>query len=158
MDTIPFDWDAFTGYEKDKKFYFETGRGWMFNDYEISDCYDESYADMGLAKEIITAEFLASATDIEEFFVDFETAEGNEGQAGWFDDNRRDGSQYKINLLEIEFYDVDNDKTYSVAQEVLDKFNGNEIYDNEYIPSCTRGDYGPGNPWDAPGMSIKDFI
>lgn len=30
--------------------------------------------------------------------------------------------------------------------------------DEEYCPSSTAGDYGPGNPWDAPGMSIKDFI
>ena len=30
--------------------------------------------------------------------------------------------------------------------------------DDEYCPSSTNGDYGPGNPWDAPGMSIKDFI
>ena len=28
----------------------------------------------------------------------------------------------------------------------------------EYISSATAGDYGPGNPWDAPGMSIRDFI
>lgn len=28
---------------------------------------------------------------------------------------------------------------------------------HEYT-SCTAGDYGPGNPWDAPGMSIRDFI
>lgn len=27
-----------------------------------------------------------------------------------------------------------------------------------YIPSATRGDYGPSHPWDAPGMSMKDFI
>ena len=155
-DVIPFDWDAFSGYEEDGKFYFETGRGWMFNDYEISDCYNEDYEDMDIEKEAITAEFLASATDIEEFFVDFETVEGNEGQAGWFDDNRRNDVQYKINLLEIEFYDVDHNKTYPVAQEVLDKFNG---YDTEeYIPSSTNGDYSPSNPWNAPGMSVKDFI
>ena len=24
--------------------------------------------------------------------------------------------------------------------------------------SSTCGDYGPGNPWDAPGMSTRDFI
>lgn len=29
---------------------------------------------------------------------------------------------------------------------------------HEYVPSSTNGDYGPGNPWDAPGMSISDFI
>lgn len=28
----------------------------------------------------------------------------------------------------------------------------------EYTPSATRGDYGPGNPWDAPGCSISMFI
>lgn len=33
-----------------------------------------------------------------------------------------------------------------------------EFDDEEYIPSCSRRDYGPSNPWDAPGMSIKDFI
>ena len=33
-------------------------------------------------------------------------------------------------------------------------------YDEEdrYIRSSTRGDYSPSNPWDAPGMSAKDFI
>ena len=30
--------------------------------------------------------------------------------------------------------------------------------DEDYIPSSTNGDYSPSNPWDAPGMSIKDFI
>ena len=29
---------------------------------------------------------------------------------------------------------------------------------DEYIPSATGGDYSPSNPWDAPGMSIRDFI
>ena len=30
--------------------------------------------------------------------------------------------------------------------------------DVHYCPSSTARDYGPGNPWDAPGMSIRDFI
>ena len=31
--------------------------------------------------------------------------------------------------------------------------------EDAYIPpSSTRGNYGPANPWDAPGMSISDFI
>lgn len=30
--------------------------------------------------------------------------------------------------------------------------------DEYYTSSCTEHDYGPGNPWDAPGMSIHDFI
>ena len=28
----------------------------------------------------------------------------------------------------------------------------------DYCPSSTNGDYSPSNPWDAPGMSISDFI
>ncbi len=28
----------------------------------------------------------------------------------------------------------------------------------EYCPSATAGDYSPSNPWDAPGMSVRDFI
>lgn len=30
--------------------------------------------------------------------------------------------------------------------------------DDEYIPSAENGDYGPSNPWDAPGMNLKDFV
>jgi hypothetical protein len=30
--------------------------------------------------------------------------------------------------------------------------------DNKYTPSAENGDYSPSNPWDAPGMSMKDFI
>jgi hypothetical protein len=28
----------------------------------------------------------------------------------------------------------------------------------DYIPSAENGDYSPSNPWDAPGMSMSDFI
>lgn len=34
--------------------------------------------------------------------------------------------------------------------------NDEEEYHN--IRSSTNGDYGPSNPWNAPGMSVKDFI
>ena len=29
---------------------------------------------------------------------------------------------------------------------------------DEYVPSAENGDYGPSNPWDAPGMKPSDFI
>lgn len=35
--------------------------------------------------------------------------------------------------------------------------NENNI-NEKYIRSSTNGDYSPSNPWDAPGMSISDFI
>ena len=31
-------------------------------------------------------------------------------------------------------------------------------YEDDYCPSSTNGDYSPSNPWDAPGMSVRDFI
>lgn len=27
-----------------------------------------------------------------------------------------------------------------------------------YRPSCTNHDYSPSHPWDAPGMSVRDFV
>jgi hypothetical protein len=33
-----------------------------------------------------------------------------------------------------------------------------ERYDSQGAPSSTAGDYSPSNPWDAPGMSVRDFI
>lgn len=29
---------------------------------------------------------------------------------------------------------------------------------DEYTPSATNGDYSPSSPWNAPGMSVSDFI
>ena len=33
-----------------------------------------------------------------------------------------------------------------------------ECLDEEYCPSSTNGDYSPSSPWNAPGMSVRDFI
>lgn len=41
--------------------------------------------------------------------------------------------------------------------ENVDEYEDAE-YDEDYTPSSTYGDYSPSNPWDAPGMSIHDFI
>ena len=41
----------------------------------------------------------------------------------------------------------------------LDEFCEEEAeFEERYSPSATNRDYGPSNPWDAPGMSISDFI
>ncbi len=32
------------------------------------------------------------------------------------------------------------------------------VYKDDCYTSSTNGDYSPSNPWDAPGMSIRDFI
>ena len=124
-DTIPFDWDAFYGTEINKVFEFQTGKGFLWNDYEISDCYDEAYEGMGIKKEDITAKYLASVSHIDEFFVDFDDADGKEQGIGWFAENT-DEAQYKINILEMSFYDLTTQTEYPVKQEVLDKYNKGE--------------------------------
>ena len=39
-----------------------------------------------------------------------------------------------------------------------DPYEAFDYYEEEYCTSATNGDYSPSNPWDAPGMSIRDFI
>lgn len=62
------------------------------------------------------------------------------------------------------------DKYYSTEQleDYIEHFNDpqpetffeepDDIGVEHYTPSCTCHDYSPSNPWDAPGMSIHDFI
>lgn len=153
---IPFDWDAFCGDEEDNIFEFETGYGFLFNDFELSDCYDEDYETLGIARENITAAYLSSVDEITEFHINFIDEDGDECDLG----SNASIERYKIKLLEITFTNVDTGDGYDVRQEVLDRFNVIEINndDEEYVPSSTNGDYSPGNPWDAPGMSPSDFI
>ena len=48
-------------------------------------------------------------------------------------------------------YEFDIDGVRSEDEEYDDD-------DDDYVPSSTNRDYSPSNPWDAPGMSIHDFI
>ena len=45
---------------------------------------------------------------------------------------------------------------FGIPMETEDDFDNNE--EDNYCSSSTNRDYSPSNPWDAPGMSIKDFI
>ncbi len=55
------------------------------------------------------------------------------------------------NGFELKMYDM---------CEPDDDFNDfeDEWDEDEYVPSATNGDYSPTCPWNAPGMSIHDFI
>lgn len=48
------------------------------------------------------------------------------------------------------------------AEELLERFSDFDAEQDrkemESFPCCSNRDYGPSNPWDAPGMSIHDFI
>ena len=123
--TIPFDWDAFYGSETDNIFEFQTGKGLFWDDYEISDCYDETYEDIGITREEITAEFLAATTHIDEFFVDFDDSDGMEQSTGWYSDNT-DDAQYKINIIDMTFLDLATQNEYPVSKQVINRYNKGE--------------------------------
>lgn len=115
---IPFDWDAFSGKEENGVFEFETGYG-LYNDFELSDCYDSDYEHLGISRDDLTAEFLASAEQIKEVRMNFIDENGDECDFGW----NEDSESFKIKLLEVSFSDFDNLEKYTVNQEILDKFN-----------------------------------
>lgn len=59
-------------------------------------------------------------------------------------------------LREAEVEGTLSDLAYQIEYEF--DIDGVRSEDEEYVPSSTNGDYSPGNPWDAPGMSPSDFI
>lgn len=63
-------------------------------------------------------------------------------------------------LREAEVEGTLSDLAYQIEYEFdIDGIRSeDEENDEEYVPSAENGDYSPGNPWDAPGMSIHDFI
>lgn len=117
-EEIPFDWDAFSGEEENGVFEFETGYG-LYNDFELSDCYDSNYEQLGISRDDLTAEFLASPEQIKEVHMNFIDENGDECDFGW----NEDSEDFKIKLLEVSFSDLDNLEEYTVNQEILDKFN-----------------------------------
>lgn len=120
--SIPFDWDACSGNFEDGVFRFETGTGPFFNDYELSDCYDDDYKSLGLDRSKISAEYLASTTFIEEFHVNFDGQDGLEVSFGWHEDNA--GSpDLKLELISIGLEDLESGNEYFVKPEVLKNYN-----------------------------------
>lgn len=120
--TVPFDWNACSGSEKDKVFRFEMGPGPFFKEYELSDCYDEDYKALGVERKDITAEYLASAEFVEEFHVNFDDQEGHEVSLGWHEDNAG-APVMKVKLFSVQFEDLESGKSYSVQPEVLENYN-----------------------------------
>lgn len=59
-------------------------------------------------------------------------------------------------LREAEVEGALSDLAYQIEYEFY--IDGVRSMDDEYVPSAENGDYGPSNPWDAPGMSVHDFI
>ena len=125
--SLPFDWNAWSTDENNGIFHLETGYG-FWNDFVIPNYWEDEYEDMGITRADITAELLASTTEINEFFVEFDIGNKTYSCGGY------DASEgYSLKLIGIDFYDLDSKETFSVDQAVINKFNkgGNGIWQTE---------------------------
>lgn len=90
--------------------------------------------------------------DIESVRFDYEYL-GEEEFDNWLDSLREDLKKTPEELEEESRISCEEIAEIE-AQELYDELHG----DYDYCPSSTAGDYSPSNPWNAPGMSIRDFI
>ena len=69
-------------------------------------------------------------------------------------ENYSDNTQIVVTGDDYCWFHIEEDESVIC----LDVEDLEECYEEEYVPSSENGDYSPSNPWDAPGMSVKDFI
>jgi hypothetical protein len=74
----------------------------------------------------------------------------------------RDGEFWKVESADgswdgFELYDTEQEAIEAAELDMTGDEDDDEYWDN-YTPSATHGDYSPSCPWNAPGMSISDFI
>lgn len=61
----------------------------------------------------------------------------------------------------LHYFDEEDetiDGTEDICAKAEDLVLSELSAEKHYCPSCTCGDYSPSCPWNAPGMSIHDFI
>lgn len=119
-DYIPFDWEAFTTcpYQNEDgtvKLEYQSGRGFLFNEYTLDPCYIDQYEDMNIDIEDIDAQMLASVDCIEELFHEF-----------YLKEDKYEEHCVPILIESISFLDCndwDNVKEYHVDREVIKRYN-----------------------------------
>ncbi|MBD5162905.1 MAG: hypothetical protein HDT14_13020 [Oscillibacter sp.] len=73
---------------------------------------------------------------------------------GLIEDGEEEAYRYMADAVELsdaeaEYFGLDMERYRATTGEDTD---------SDTIPSSTGGDYSPANPWDAPGMSVSDFV
>lgn len=134
--SVPFDWDAGSTDDENGVFHYESGYGPFFNEFELSDCYDEDYKELGIKREDITAKFLASVSKIDEFYVNF-VLEGEDDDAG-VGDNSDSDAEFIIELLSVGIEDRATGKIFSVKKAVINEFNGVIIPYEKFLDKAYR--------------------
>lgn len=114
---IPFDFDA-SGTHKQitGEWFYESGYGAFFNEFVISDVYDNELCKIGVNPFKIDAKMLASATFINEFYVEAL-------------DNSGEELSVRVQLVDIYFDDRDSGERYYVNKDVVEDFNQRALTD-----------------------------
>ena len=73
----------------------------------------------------------------------------------WFEKGYFTDEQLREWIEALQTPDTRTDEERLLEREELAK--AEPEWEREYT-SCTARDYSPSNPWDAPGMSVRDFI
>ncbi len=119
------------------------------------------YYDFGAFSELTKAEALFKA-------LDYYLMRANEKHISWarmseiatllkdglIEDGEEEAYRYMADVAELsdteaEYFGLDIEKYRATTGEDTD---------DHAAPSSTGGDYSPASPWDAPGMSVSDFV
>ena len=73
---------------------------------------------------------------------------------GLIEDGEEEAYRYMADVAELS----DTEAEYLGLDMERYREATDDDVDDPVAPSSTDGDYGPANPWDAPGMSASDFI
>jgi len=71
---------------------------------------------------------------------------------GLVEDGMDEAYEYMCNTVEL------SENEAEILGLDMEEYREKPDSKDHYTPSSTYGDYSPSHPWDAPGMSIKDFI
>ncbi len=114
---IPFDFDASgTSKQITGEWLYESGYGAFFNEFSLSDVYDNELHELGVNPYKIDAKKLASATAINEFYVEALDKSGEE-------------LSVRVQIIDIYFEDRDSGERYYLSKDVIEDFNQRALID-----------------------------
>lgn len=149
--------------------------GFRFEDYFYKDSFNELYYN---GKTFMQASVYAALTGYKEHYlevlksdkvdefkekVEYINSKISEFIEAYANDTTKVPSYEKRTFLYFRRVPDDFGISYDIYERNKVKEDEEEkqamcASDDEYTPSATAGDYSPSCPWNAPGMSINDFI
>ena len=117
--SVPFDFKTTAVHFEEDVLYYESGYGPFVNAHYLDECFEDEYAELGIATSDLTASVLASTTRIQDFYVNFWSDTYGETGVG---DNQRPQSDLRLEIIEVVFSD-ENANSYEVSKEVIRCFN-----------------------------------